>query len=126
MLVRYTAWVRVMTQLSPTEVASINGRVVNLVQAMLGSISENFRAVSIDVTPAAVKLHFLLERDSDADREEIDDIAFEYEALELGFADSRAVIVSVVESADDAPMLAMPGRRVFGRREQSPGDPAAV
>jgi hypothetical protein len=115
-----------MTELSATELESINGRVVNLVQAMLGSISANFRAVAIDLTQGAVKLHFLLERECDADREEIDDIVFEYEALELGFADSRAVIASVVVSADDAPMLSMPGRRVFGRKEQCPGDPAAV
>ncbi len=113
-----------MIQLDPIELASINGRVVNLVNAMLGSISPNFRAVSMEVTPTAVNLHFLLERDSKEDREEIDDIAFEYEVLEMSFPDSRKVVVCVVASANDAPMLAMPGHRVFGRKEQTSGDPA--
>ena len=80
-------------------------------------ISFNFRAVSIDLSPTEVKIHFLLERDNDADRGEIDDIAFEFEALELGFPDSRNVVVSVIVSPDDAPMRTMPGRQVFGRKE---------
>ena len=94
-----------------------NGRIVNLTQAMLGSITPNFRAVSIELTPAAVNLYFLLERDSEADREEIEDIVFEYTALEVGFSDSREVIESVVVSAEEAPMLPMRGFHVFRRKE---------
>ncbi len=56
-------------------------RVSELLRAMLGSVNWNLRAVWLDETgPTSVILRFLLARDDEEDREEIDDIVFEFEA----------------------------------------------
>jgi hypothetical protein len=58
-------------------------RVSELLRAMLGSVSWNLRAVWLDeIGPTSVILRFLLALDNEEDREEIDDIAFEFEALQ--------------------------------------------
>lgn len=57
-----------------------NKIVVALVQALLGSISENFRAVSIDFSQG-VRVRFFLFEDLAEDREEIDDIITEFDSL---------------------------------------------
>jgi hypothetical protein len=61
-----------------------NQQVLTLVQAMLGAISPNVRAVSIDCLDDGVHLYFVLEQDRAEDREEIEDIAAEFEALQEG------------------------------------------
>lgn len=91
-----------------------NSQVLGVVQAMLGLVSSNFRAVSIEVTPASVTLHFLLRTDSPLDREAIDDIAFELEALQ-GVAFAVDVVVHVSAAGDEVGRL--PGRLVFSARE---------
>jgi hypothetical protein len=91
-----------------------NAQVLNLVQAMLGGVSSNLRGVSIECWDAGVRLHFLLEYDSEEEREECDDIAFEFEALQsIGLN----VEVRVVVSMDRWAQSRLPGRRVFGRKE---------
>ena len=91
-----------------------NRLVLDLVQAMIGAISDTFRRVTIEVGKERVLLRFLLEREDDIAREEIDDIAFEFEALQ-----ERDLNTEVVVMVDARPMadLALPGRVVFGRRE---------
>src|SRR5689334_14328291 len=91
-----------------------NTQVLNLVQAMLGSITPNFRYVFLKCTPAGVLLHFLLEHENSEDRKEIDEIVFEFEALQLQFIEVE-VVVSVDTRALDA--LNIPDRTVYGRKE---------
>lgn len=55
---------------------------LNLIQAMLGAISANFRMVSISLTEKGINLLFILEHESQQDREEIEDITSEFEALQ--------------------------------------------
>ena len=108
-----------MTIRDSAEVALENLHVVNLVQALIGSITANMRGISLECLPDGVRFHFVLERDDAADREEIDDVAFEFEALLEGPA-RVDVIVSV--SADEAWYDVLPGRRVYGRKESWPGE----
>ena len=61
-----------------------NQQVLALVQAMLGAISSNVRAVSLECVNGAVHLYFVLEQDRAEDREEMEDIADEFEALQEG------------------------------------------
>jgi len=77
---------------------------------MLGSITPNFRAISLVATESSVALHFLLEQDRPNDRDEIEDIVFEFEALQLS-----NIAVKVQVGASDQPIadLALPGRRIY-------------
>ena len=90
-----------------------NHQVANIVQAMLGSISWNFRAVSLVSDEASAVLYFVLEQDHPEDREEIADIVFEFEALQTSNID-----VNVVIAVSSGPMtLDTPGRLVYLRKE---------
>lgn len=85
---------------------------LRLTKALLGSLSGNFRQVSLELGhDGAVTLHFLLEAESRLDRDEIDDIAFEFEALQ-----EREVETTVDVAVDNARRV-LPGRLVFARRE---------
>lgn len=95
--------------------AEENTQVLNLVQAMIGAVSSNLRRVTLQVPrPGAVRLTFVVERDDPEDREEIHDIAFEFEALQ-----TEGVDLDVVITVDDRPSseLRLPGRLVFARKE---------
>lgn len=98
------------------QLADENDRALDLVQAMLGLITPNFRMVTLEVRDAGgVTLNFLLQTESAADREEIADIVFEFEALQDRIRD-----VQVRVFVDDRPLETVefpPGRRVFARRE---------
>lgn len=97
-----------------------NTQVLYLVQAMIGDISPNIRAVSLECVARAVRLHFLLAQEQATDRESIDDIVFEFEALqERGIEVNLSVVVSSRQEAS----AELPGRRVFGRREVHPAPP---
>ena len=62
-----------------------NEAVLHLVQAMLGVISPNFRAVSLQIDAyGVVQLYFVLENENKNDRDEIDDLITEFEALTGG------------------------------------------
>jgi hypothetical protein len=91
-----------------------NTQVINLVQAMLGSITNNFRAVFLECTDSDVALHFILEQEHSEDREEIEDIVFEFEALQQSGID---VEVDIAVDARPMPEIAPPGRMVFLRKE---------
>jgi len=95
--------------------AEENMQVLNLVQAMLGAVSANFRRVTLElIPPREVRLYFVLERDDPDDREEVDDIAFEFEALQIHGVDLYKKVI-----VDTRPIweLNLPGRPVYGRKE---------
>jgi len=81
---------------------------------MLGSISSNFRAVAISFKGLDIGLLFILEIDRPEDREEIDDIVFEFEALQLSFTK-----IDVTIKIDRRPRaeLTLPEALVYLRRE---------
>jgi hypothetical protein len=85
-----------------------------VVQAMVGAISGNFRQVTLSRVGGKWQLGFVLGADSKEDREEIDDIGFEFEALQEGPVDYE---VSVAISRDDLSFPEPPGRVLFRRRE---------
>ena len=90
-----------------------NQQVLNLIQALLGAVSANFRAVSISWKDTIV-LSVLLDSDNSEDREEIDDIEYEFLAKQ-----NRPVSVSTEILVSDRPIeeIHLPGRLVFLRRE---------
>ena len=90
-----------------------NKQVLNLVQALLGAITPNYRAVFINVTEGDISIKFVLEKDSSEDKEEIRDIVFEFEALQeksLKVGCEVLISTSVLEN-----MYA--GRAVYMRKE---------
>lgn len=90
-----------------------NRQVLNIIQSHLGASSPNFRAVSITVENE-ITLHFLLEKDNEEDREEIEDVEFEFLALQ-----DRVVTVTTEVVVSNKPLTEnqLPGRKVFLRRE---------
>ena len=103
-----------MLERDPAELVAENAHVLTLVQAMLGTISPNMRAVSVELTERGVRLHFLLAEEDEGDGEAIEDIVFEFEALMVQGAE---VDVSVVVSSEPMATGTIPGRRIIGRRE---------
>ena len=97
-----------------TNLEEENRQVLNLMQSLFGAVSPNFRAVSIVVEDEII-LHFLLEKDIEEDREEIEDIEFEFSALQ-----DRLVTVNIEIVVSDKPLTEnqLPGRGVFLRRER--------
>lgn len=87
---------------------------VDLMQAMIGAISNNFRQVSLTRVGQQWQIRFVLARESEEDREEIEDIGAELEALQDGPLDYET-IVSISDDALDFPEF--PGRVLFRRRE---------
>lgn len=95
--------------------AEENTQVLNLVQAMIGGVSANLRRVTLEVPKSgAVHLRFILERDDPDDREEIGDVGFEFEALQM-----TGIELDVDVIVDGRPIanLDLPGRVVFARKE---------
>jgi hypothetical protein len=92
-----------------------NFQVLNLVQALLGSIGSNFRYISlICCEEKKVTLFFIIENDRLEDREEIEDIMFEFEALQDSFINDEVII-----KVDSRPLreIDLVGRRVYVRKE---------
>lgn len=112
-----------MMKRDPAELDFENAQVLNLVQAMCGLISPNMRAVSLECVDGRVVLHFVLAEESDADRENIDDILFEFTALQNRLIDISS---SVAVSSGLKEIAELPGRRVFGRMEEFPASPDQV
>src|SRR5688572_6544281 len=98
-----------MTDLSLMPLELENLQVLRLVQAMLGALSPNFKAVFISCGDGVV-LRFVLGEDRAEDREEVDDIVLEFEALQDGAINVDADIV-----VSDRPVyeLNLTGRPVF-------------
>ena len=95
--------------------AEENAQILNLIQAMIGSISSNLRWVTLEVPKSdSVHLRFLFDRDDVDDREEIEDITFEFAALQIKDID---IDVDVIVDRRPISDLELPGRVVFGRKE---------
>ncbi len=93
-----------------------NASVLMLVQAMLGAISPNFRAVSLQIeTGGVVHLYFILENENADDREEIDDLVCEFEALSGGPV-SIVAHVEIYSGEWAAGADSIRGRPVFMRK----------
>ena len=92
-----------------------NRYIVSMVSALYGAISSNLRAVTLsDATETAVTFHFLLGVESQEDRDEIEDIIFEFEALQNQAIDCNA-FVHVGQGFEH--FKALPGRGIFHRKE---------
>ena len=55
---------------------------MRLKAALLGAITNNFRAIWLIAENESVTIEFVLEKSSSEDNEEIEDIIFEFEALQ--------------------------------------------
>ncbi len=94
-----------------------NDYVLALVQALYGAVSANVRAVNISsATESGVVIHILLEDESADDREDIDDIAFEFEAL---FDRPLTVAIEMTVGTGFEVLAALPGRGVYHRKEDA-------
>ena len=94
-----------------------NLQVVYLVQALLGAISNNFRAVSLSFEGKKTHLHFVLELESKSDREEIEDIVCQFESYQSDDGDYKMGSDFVIVSRDFDVANSLPGRVVFRRKE---------
>jgi hypothetical protein len=87
---------------------------LRLVQALLGAVSENFRMVCLSHDGASWRLIFVLHEDNAEDREEIADVACEFEALQ----DSPTeYLVEVIVTSQQLEWPVAPVRVVYRRRE---------
>jgi hypothetical protein len=91
-----------------------NRMAVALMQAMVGAISHNFRQVSLSYRGGQWRLGFVLAAESEEDREEIADIACEFEALQDGPVEYE---LTVQVTVDELEFPDPPGRVLFRRRE---------
>ncbi len=90
-----------------------NSVVINLVQAMLGSVTPNWRAVFVKGDSRSVLVTFVLATESREDREQIEDVTFEFEALQP----DNDVAITVLVSGVPIETFADAGRMVFARKE---------
>ncbi len=89
-----------------------NRYVLDLVQAMLGSISENFRAIWLEVTQEKVGFTFVLQAENADDRDSIAEIMFEFEALQAGYTPNEVEIIV----SEEAIVYPPEARLVFVRK----------
>jgi hypothetical protein len=88
-----------------------NYQVVSIVQALLGAISANMAAISLECVGEDIHLHFWIERDSSDDRDMIREVAEDLFALQVTDV-SIETHVSVGK-----PPLPLPGRPVYLKHE---------
>jgi hypothetical protein len=91
-----------------------NARVLDVVQALCGSISPNFRMVSLAHEHGEWIVSVVLERDDESDREEIDEVASAFDALQSTDVPRR---FEVFVDGRPLPWPKPPVRVVFRRRE---------
>ncbi len=90
-----------------------NEKIVQFVQASLGCISENFRAVSFSCFPTHYVFHFVLSEKTTETTEDIDDIVAEFAALETKHV---RIEVDVSVRVDKLDLSTIPGHLVFLRK----------
>ena len=95
-----------------------NYQVVSAVQALWGAVTPNMIAVSLCCTGPEVHLHFYLQQESPIDREEIEDVAAELEALQFTRVPIHTHVIVV-----DGPLqyTQVEGRPIFRRYESQAG-----
>lgn len=101
------------------ELEAENRQVLCLVQAMLGLITPNIRAVALQMRPEGrVEAWFVVERDDPETTEDLQDIIADFEALQTG------PIVDVRILVDSRPFheLGLPERLVYCRKEAGCAD----
>jgi len=91
-----------------------NFQVLMLVQALVGSISENFRMVALCYDDAEWVLKFYLDKSLDEDVDEIEDVVCQYTAYQDSGLKCRYEIVIGTQSL---PAFSDVGRVVYRRRE---------
>lgn len=96
-----------------------NYQVVSLVQALWGAISENMVAISLKCVGADIHLHFYLESESSFDRELINEVADDLEALQFTSIPINAHITIAARSVQPAQI---DGRLVYRRHEPRTSD----
>lgn len=92
-----------------------NRMAVMLMQALWGAISPNFRMVALCLSGPIWKIWFVLENDDPDDREEIEDVAADFDALQ----DNGSATFNVEITVTDEPLQwpKPPWVVVFRRRE---------
>ena len=82
---------------------------------MLGAITPNFRAVYLNCQADGISICFVLKHDDPEDREEIDDIVFEFSAHQPSKLD-----FDVFVRVESSPLyeLNIPDRMVYARKEE--------
>lgn len=96
------------------QLAHENDLILMLGQALLGSISPNMRAISLEVIAGGARLHFLLAEDDPWDRSEIENEV----PCEFGCLSERSITVeSSIRISRDEIRTSLPGRLVYMRRE---------
>lgn len=99
-------------------VNSQNMQVCFLTQAMCGAVTPNWRSVSISFDGKDTHLHFVLELESAEDREEIEDVAFEFSVFQEDQQSYRLGVVEVSVTADALPPHLQSNSRVVYRRKE--------
>jgi len=91
---------------------------VMLLQALVGAVSANIRMITLSLEAPVWKLQFVLESESTEDREEIEDIAGEFDGLLLAL-DRRELRfeVETLVSTERLGCPEPPARVVFKRKE---------
>jgi hypothetical protein len=97
----------------PQRLAWENSQVLNLVQALLGAVTPNIRGVAIEFPEGMVRLHFVLGHENEDDRAEIEEVLFDFTALQ-----SKNVDIDVVVSVSRRPTITPSGRWVYLCKEQ--------
>lgn len=92
---------------------------VMLVQALWGAVSPNFRMVALSLSEPTWQLLFVLEDECLADREEIEDVAAEFDALLLGLdvGEVRFDVQIKVSTEPLEPLNPASWRMVYRRKE---------
>lgn len=94
----------------------MNGKTIELGQALLGAVSPNFRMVTLEYDHGLWRFTFVLERDDPEDREEIKEVAYAFDALQETNINYKVEI----EVTDEVILMPKPSwakRVVFRRRE---------
>lgn len=93
-----------------------NLQALAVVQAMLGAVSPNFRMVTLGHDGQSWHLRVTLERHDEEDREEIENVVVQWEALQDG---PRKMTVEVEVNNGPLTWPTAPTRALYRRREQT-------
>lgn len=97
----------------------INKVTVMLIQSLCGAISPNFRMVALGFFEPEWQLLFVLENESVEDRDQIQDVVEDFDALLMGLssAEAKFEVKTIVSAAPLAVLDPSFWRVVFLRRE---------